>query len=258
MNLLKEKLAKGKVVFGPFMKFTDPAAVEIAGLAGFDFVIIDMEHGPVTYENTQNLIRAAEIRNITPIIRVSENKDIFIQRALDIGAHGVQVPQISTPENAEYVVHSSKFHPHGERGVCRYVRAADFSATPKSDYFRQANTETITIIHIEGVEGIRNLETIVQVNDIDIIFLGPYDLSQSCGFPGEVDHPEVIKKMNLAVKLARQNGKVVGTFVENPESAEKWIRSGVQYISYAVDVGIYLNACTEIVRKTRTLGGIKD
>lgn len=252
MNVLKYKLEKGEIVFGPFMKFTDPAAVEIAGLAGFDFVIIDMEHGPITYERAQDLIRAAELRNITPVIRVPENKEIFIQRALDIGAHAVQVPQISNAEDAEKVAHASKFYPDGARGACRYVKAARYSATPITEYFSQANNDTVTIIHIEGLEGISNLEKIVKVKGIDIIFLGPYDLSQSCGVPGQVDHPEVIKKMTEAVELARHHGKVVGTFVENTESVKKWSKLGVQYLSYSVDVGIYLQACTEIVNKCKT------
>ena len=252
MNLLKDKLQKGEVALGPFMKFTDPAAVEIAGLAGFDFVIIDMEHGPITFERAQDLIRAAELRNITPVIRVPENKEIYIQRALDIGAQAVQVPQISNAGDAERVARASKFYPDGERGACRYVKAARYSETPKAEYFSQANTDIITIIHIEGLEGISNLEKILEVKGIDIIFLGPYDLSQSCGVPGQVDHPEVVMKMTEAVKLAKQKGIIVGTFVENNESVKMWTNLGVQYLSYSVDVGIYLEACTEIVRNARS------
>jgi 4-hydroxy-2-oxoheptanedioate aldolase len=255
MNTLKEKLQNGEIVIGPFMKFTDPAAVEIAGLAGFDFVIIDMEHGPVSYERAQDLIRAAELRNVTPVIRVPENKEIYIQRALDIGAHAVQVPQISNAKDAENVARASKFHPEGARGACRYVRAARYSSTPKAEYFSHANNDVITIIHIEGLEGIKNLEKIVKVPGIDIIFLGPYDLSQSCGVPGQTDHPEVIKKMTEAVELARNYGKVVGTFVESAEAVKKWSGLGVQYLSYSVDVGIYLQACSDIVSKARAVTG---
>jgi len=253
MSVLKDKLEKGAVVLGPFMKFTDPAAVEIAGLAGFDFVIIDMEHGPITYERAQDLIRAAELRNITPVVRVPENKEIYIQRALDIGAQAIQVPQISNAEDAEKVAHASKFYPEGARGVCRYVKAARFSATPKAEYFRQANIDIMTIIHIEGLDGINNLEKIMNVEGIDIIFLGPYDLSQSCGVPGQVDHPEVLKKMTEAVELARKHGKVVGTFVESTESVKKWSNLGVQYLSYSVDVGIYLGACSDIVKAVKSI-----
>jgi 4-hydroxy-2-oxoheptanedioate aldolase len=249
---MKEKLQKGEVVLGPFMKFSDPAAVEVAGLAGFDFVIIDMEHGPISYESAQNLVRAAQLRNITPVIRVPENKEIYIQRALDIGAGAVQVPQVSTVEAARLVAGASKFFPQGARGMCRYVKAANYSATEKSEYFRKANEDVLTIIHIEGLEGVRNLHEIVKVPGIDIIFIGPYDLSQSCGVPGQVDHPEVVAKMTEAVTMARKNGKVVGTFVESPESVAKWAKLGVQYLSYSVDVGIYMKACEDIVHKSKS------
>jgi 4-hydroxy-2-oxoheptanedioate aldolase len=240
------------------MKFTDPAAVEVAGLAGFDFVIIDMEHGPITFERAQDLVRAAEARGITPVVRVPENKEIYIQRALDIGAKAVQVPQISNVQDAENVARASKFYPEGARGACGYVKAANYSATPKAEYFAQVSKDTMTIIHIEGLEGISNLEKIIEVEGIDIIFLGPYDLSQSCGFPGQTHHPEVIRKMTEAVELARKNGKVVGTFVESPEAVKKWAGLGVQYLSYSVDVGIYLQACADIVHKLKDISCISD
>lgn len=130
-NNLKEVLKEGKIVLGPFMKFTDPAAVEIMGFAGFDFVIIDAEHGPISMENAQNMIRAAESVNITPIIRVSNNDEALILRALDIGAQGIEIPQINSKSQAIKAIKSVKYSPQGERGVCRYVRAANYSSMDK-------------------------------------------------------------------------------------------------------------------------------
>jgi 4-hydroxy-2-oxoheptanedioate aldolase len=235
-------------LLGPFMKTSDPAMVEIAGLAGFDFVILDMEHGPVSYENLQNLIRAAENRKIIPIVRVPENNASCISKALDLGAQGIQVPQISTMKDAEAVVSAVKFFPHGHRGVCRFVRAAHYSSKDRFEYFNGSNTDVKIIIHLEGKDALDNFESMVLVQGIDIFFLGPYDLSQSIGHPGEVDHPEVEKLMQDIVKKARGAGKYVGTFVESPENAKKWISLGVKYISYSVDVGIYFSACKEIVQ----------
>jgi len=127
-NHLKKNLQGGKVVFGPFLKFTDPAVVEIMRFAGFDFVIIDEEHGPISNESSQNLIRAAESVGITPIIRVGNNEEILILRALDIGAQGIEIPQINSKVDAERAIKSVKYSPQGERGVCRYVRAANYSS----------------------------------------------------------------------------------------------------------------------------------
>jgi len=250
-NKVREIIEKGEVALGPFMKFTDPASVEIAGKAGFDFVIIDMEHGPVSVETAQNLIRAADLVDITPIIRVTENEPGFILRALDIGAGGVEVPQIGTKEDALRLVRSAKFAPRGSRGVCRFVRAADYSASDRYKYFEEANKETITVPHIEGTKGISNLKEILSVEGLDIVFVGPYDLSQSLNIPGQVEDSRVVEKMREVVNMCKKSRLAVGTFVDDFKAAKKWIAQGVQYISFSVDVGIFYEACRSIVRELK-------
>ena len=250
-NLLQNSLTEGKTVYGPFCKIQDPAIVEIAALSGFDFVIIDMEHGPYSIESAQNMIRAAEARGITPVVRVTENNETLILRTLDIGAKCIQVPQICTKADADRLVKSTKFYPKGERGMCRYVRAAEYTNISAVNHFGKANNDITTIIHIEGMEGINNLEEIVQVDGIDVIFLGPYDLSQSCGVPGDVNNPKVVDAMKGAVETARKYGKFVGTFTESPEKAKMWKDIGVQYISYAVDVGLVMNTFKDITKQLK-------
>lgn len=248
-NKLRDSLIEGKTLYGPFCKIQDPAIVEIAAYSGFDFIIIDMEHGPFSIESAQNMIRAAEARGITPVVRVTENSGTLILRILDIGAKCIQVPQVCTKADADKVVKAIKFFPKGERGMCRYVRAAEYTNIEPSNHFEKANDDVISIIHIEGMEGIKNLPEIVQVDGIDVIFLGPYDLSQSCGVPGQVNHPSVVNAMKEAVEVAKQYGKAVGTFTETPEQAKIWKDLGVQYISYAVDVGLVMNTFKDITSK---------
>lgn len=250
-NNLKEVLKEGKNVFGPFMKLTDPAVVEIMGFAGFNFVIIDTEHGPISIETAQNMIRAAESVNITPIIRVGSNDEALILRALDIGAQGIEIPQINSRSDALQAVKSVKYSPQGERGVCRYVRAANYSSMDKFKYFESANKETMIIAHIEGVEGINNLDEILSVSGIDVIFIGPYDLSQSLGIPGQVNNFLVVEKMKEVVLKCMQNKVAVGTFADDVETAKSWVSLGVQYMSFSVDVGILYNASKNIVGKLK-------
>ena len=250
-NYLKRTLEEGKNVFGPFMKFTDPAAVEIMGFAGFDFVIIDAEHGPISMQSAQNMIRAAGTANITPIIRVANNDESLILRALDIGAQGVEIPQINCKSDALRAVKSVKYSPQGERGVCRYVRAANYSSMDKFKYFKSANEETMIIAHIEGVEGINNLDEILSVPGIDVIFIGPYDLSQSLGIPGEVNHSLVIEKMKEVVLKCEQSKIAVGTFADDVETAKFWVSLGVQYMAFSVDVGILYDISKTIVNKLK-------
>lgn len=249
LNALKESITKGETLYGPFCKMQDPAIIEIAALSGFNFVIIDMEHGPFGIESTQNMIRAAEAKGITPIVRVTENSETLILRILDVGVKCIQVPQVCTKSDAERLVKATSFYPKGERGMCRYVRAADYTAIDGATHFGTANDSITTIIHIEGMEGINNLPEIVAVEGIDVIFLGPYDLSQSCGVPGQVHHKKVVTAMKYAVKLAKDYGKAVGTFTESIDDAKMWKEIGVQYISYAVDVGLVMNAFKEITKQ---------
>ncbi|NLL61814.1 MAG: aldolase [Candidatus Atribacteria bacterium] len=245
-NRLKDALKNGKTVFGPFLKFTDPAVVEIMGFAGFDFVIIDQEHGPISIETAQNMIRAAESVNISPIIRVAKNDESLILRALDIGAQGVEIPQINCKDDAILAVNSVKYSPQGCRGVCRYVRAANYSSMDRFKYFESANKDTMIIIHIEGVKGISNLDEILSVPGIDVVFIGPYDLSQSLGIPGKVHDPIVEEKMQEVILKCRQQKVGVGTFTDDVQTAKKWVSLGVQYMSFSVDVGILYDACCSL------------
>lgn len=242
----RKKLRDGQVVFGPFMKTSDPALVEIIGHAGFDFAILDMEHAPFTYANLQNLVMAAELAGTLPIIRAQNSSDIFISKALDMGAKGVQVPHITNAREAEACISAAKFHPKGERGMDPFVRAASYSSIPKEQYFSQAN-ETIVILQLEGKEAIENLDEILDVDGVDILFIGPYDLSQSMGVPGEVGHPRVVSQIESIVSRARSKGIVVGTFTDTLESVRMWTSAGIQYISHAVDVSIFSDACKLLI-----------
>jgi len=242
----KKKLRESYVL-GPFTKTSDPAFIEIMGYAGWDFVIIDLEHGPNSVQTVQNLIRAAQIANIFPIVRVKENTPPVIKEVLDIGAGGIHVPQIINVDAAKEVMELAKFAPQGMRGVDRFSRAADYSAMDKFKYFKEAN-EAVIILGLEGKEAIEKVDDIISLEGIDVIFAGPYDISQSLGITGQFDHPRVAEKVSEIVDKCAPKGIAVGNFVETIESAKKWIDLGVKYISYSVDVGIFYDACQEIVQ----------
>lgn len=245
LESFRKKIAEGPV-FGPFCKTGDPAFIEASGYAGFDFAILDTEHGPVTYQAMQNNIRAAEVTGMLPVIRVQDFTEPSIGKALDIGALGVQVPQITCAEDAKTAIAHARFFPAGERGVCRFVRAANYSSMERSEYFKNAN-QILVILQLEGQKAIDNLDEILAVPGIDIIFIGPYDLSQSLGVPGQVTHPTVIAKMKEIANRCAELGIIVGTFVDTPETCAMWKDAGVKYMSYSVDVGIYYEACKAIV-----------
>ena len=252
LNGLRSRLENGQTVFGPFMKLGSPEVVEIAGLAGFDFVILDTEHGPLTSETIQDLVRAAEVVRVSPIVRVYENNAALIGRSLDVGAQGILVPHISSQEEAAALAEAARFGPNGQRGVCCYVRAAGFSDTDRFEYFRNANENTLVVAMVEGKEGIANLDKILSIPGLDVIFVGPYDLSQSLGVPGQVKNPIVTQEMQRVVEKVRSADLAVGTFVDDVESAKRWADLGVQFISFSVDVGILYRAMKSIVEALKS------
>ncbi len=232
-----------QALLGPFSKTSDPNMVEAMGHGGMDFIILDLEHGPNDIVNLGNLIRAAERSGMFPVVRTLRNDQIG--RALDLGAAAVQIPHISTPQEAEAAARAARFAPAGSRGVCRYVRAADHSAMEKSDYFRSANDITV-IAQVEGREGLANLPAILDVPGIDAVFLGVYDLSQSLGFTGQVERPEVVDALRDVVHQCARKNIPVGTFVESVETARRYREMGVHYLCYSVDIGLLLTQCRDV------------
>lgn len=252
-NQLKQKLQRGEFVLGPFVNCAYPAFMEICGIAGFDFAVIDLEHGPLHPLVAEDLCRAADCTGLSPIVRVRKNDGPQIQRALDIGSAGVQVPQIETKVEAESVVKSAKYSPLGSRGLSLNTRAGLYTAAG-SQITGELNAESLVIVHVEGETGLKNWSEIVTVPHIDVIFLGPYDLSQSLGIPGQIRDSRVVELMTAAVATIRGAGKVAGTFADGPETAKQWIAAGVQYIGLSVDVAIFLRACQSLVQAVRSPG----
>lgn len=232
---LRERLLAGETVVGPFQSIASPFIAEIIGHAGFDFTILDQEHGPLTASDCVSLCAAAENVGMTPIIRVRNNTEGEIQRALDIGG-GVEIPQIETMADAEAAVEASRFDPLGSRGLSPYVRSGDYDGG--GDYTDRQNEDRTVIVHVEGEQAVENAQQILTVDGIDVVFLGPYDLSQSLGIPGQVRDERVESQMEHVCDLAADADAVVGTYADDPEMANRWIDAGVQFLALSVDAPI--------------------
>lgn len=236
-NNFKEKIKAGKAVIGTFVKMTDPSSVEIIGLAGFDFIVIDSEHVGFNKETITNLIRTAELYNIVPIVRVKENEKTEILQALDSGALGVQVPNVDTQSDARNVIDSAKYKPLGSRGFASTHRAAGFGMMDAKNYVRIANETTVLVCHCETQSSIDHLDAILQ-DEIDVIFIGPMDLSQSLGVIGEANHPKVKEAIQEIIKKVKASGKALGTVAPNAEVAREYIKAGIQYVTISSDQGM--------------------
>ena len=243
---LRGKLAGGQPAIGIFSKVLDSAFVEAAGLAGLDFIILDNEHGHSSLETIHNHVRAARLGGVTSIVRVKGTDAHAIGSALDSGAGGVQVPNVETAEQARAAVQAARFHPLGARGVCRFVRAADYGARDRADYFSGSN-ECVLVLQVEGLEGVANLDAILAVPGFDVLFVGPYDLSQAAGKPGQIDAPEVRALIDRIAATAKAAGKALGIFCDTPEALARYREQGIAYIAHSVDVSIFRDAVRAIV-----------
>ncbi|MGB1748964.1 MAG: HpcH/HpaI aldolase family protein, partial [Dehalococcoidia bacterium] len=168
---------------------------------------------------------------------------VFIQQGVTVR---VQVPQINQKSDAEKVVHAAKYAPLGERGVSVFTRAGNYYKDEAAGHPERQNDETMTVVHIEGQKGLNNLEEIMTVDGIDVLFLGPYDISQSLGVPGDVRSKIVEDALKEAASKARAQGRVIGSYAKDVEMGKWLIDLGVQYLSINVDATIYMQACEDI------------
>lgn len=241
----RDRLLDGETVIGPFQMIDSPAVAEIAGLAGYDFTILDQEHGPLTAETTLGLCAAAERGGASPVVRVRANDPPEIQRALDVGADAVEIPQIESLADAEAAVAAARFAPLGERGLSPYVRAGGYKGGP--EYTDKQNEHVTVIVHVEGQAGVEAYDDIVAVDGLDVVFLGPYDLSQSLGIPGQVHDDRVTEQMEDLCDRAAAAGTVVGTYADDPAMANRWIEAGAQFVALYVDAPTLLDAYRDTI-----------
>ncbi len=241
MNTKKEWLKNHPYLLGPFVRIPRAEIIEILAISGFDFAVVDLEHGPIMPNDLYPMILAAERHGIRLIARIPELKESYFKWLLDLGIGGLQIPHVKTAEDAQKAVRFSCFAPDGERGLCRFVRAAEFSNIPKEQYLKEANQKSLLILQIEGKEGVKNINEIVSVPGIDVIFIGPYDLSQSLGLIGQIWHERVVSEISKVIEICSGFGVAVGVFTDTSEGIKHWSSLGVKYLNYRIDVEMFLS-----------------
>src|SRR6267378_640396 len=201
-NTLKQRLYAGKAAFGVMCTFPSPPVVEMLGHLGFDWILLDNEHGSITVDTAEACIVGAELSGMAPIVRPVGNKAEIIAPFLDRGAWGVQVPHVNTADEARAAVDAVKYGPEGHRGIFSGGRPAGYGFKgATADYAKDANRNTLVCLMLEEVEAIKNLPDLVKVPGVDVYFIGSGDLSQSMGYTGQQAHPEVQEVMERGVKI---------------------------------------------------------
>jgi len=234
-NLLRKKINKSDSVIGTWSSLSSPNVISVLGATDLDFVVIDMEHGSMSFETVENMVRAAEAADIAPIIRVSDNDQQIILRALETGSRSIMVPHIENVKDASSVVESCYYFPDGRRGLSPYTRIHNFTHDELSDSLQYENQETFIGILVEGKVGLSNLEDIIKVKGIDLIYLGLFDICQSVGLPGRLDHPKVIYEIERCCDLIQSSGIIAGCMTTKIENIIMIENIGYKFIAYLND-----------------------
>lgn len=253
-NRTKALLAQGKLAFGTMVRsFRTPEIIPLCAGAGWDYVILDSEHGPFNSETLSNLCLTASYEEVNLLVRIPESHYSSIAQPLDFGAEGLIIPHVETPEQARFVIESAKYEPQGHRGASTAAVAARYPDLPAADYIEWANRETMVVIQIETRKGLENVEEILKVPGLDAVMIGPFDLSQSLGIPADTRDPRMEKAFRRIIGACQQNGIAPGVHLQDPEVVRYWISQGMRFVTYQYDSKLFRDNARNAVSSLRAI-----
>jgi 4-hydroxy-2-oxoheptanedioate aldolase len=255
-NFFLDKIKNNQKPLGTFFFMGNASLAECLGLAGLDYFIADMEHGPFDIESSLEIVRGAELRKITPMARVKDSSRASILKALDIGMRGIVVPNIQSVAEAEQVVAYGKYFPKGQRGLAS-ARGAGFGfadfALDLGSYMKVCNEKTLLLPQCETKGCLEHIEEIAALDGVDGIFIGPFDLSAALGKPAQFDRPEFQEALKRIQEACKAAGKPAIMFAMNAESAKKYLQDGFDSVTVATDAAIYINAFKDLIRNVKNI-----
>jgi len=232
---LKQKLKNNELTIGSWIMMGNPMSVEVMALAGFEWLVVDIEHTSIDLETAQTLITTIQANGIKALVRVSKNEEVVIKKILDMGADGIIVPMVSTKEEALQAVEYAKYPPVGKRGVGLY-RAQKYGKGFE-EYKKWVNEELVIIAQIEHINAVANIDEIIKVEGIDGTIIGPYDLSGSMGYPGEFEREDVKEAVQKVLDRCKEHNIPSGFHVVDtePEKLNLKIAQGCTFLAYGID-----------------------
>lgn len=227
----KDRMRRGDRLLGFFIGTPSPATVEMAGLCGYDFVIIDTEHGPADIETIENMLRAAAMHGMAGLVRVPDGSVASIQRVLDAGADGILVPHVSSAAIAREVVERALYAAEGKRGVA-LSRSSSYGVGDSKAYYATRNRHTCVIVMVEDAEALPVVEEIVAVPGLDAVFIGPGDLAASLGHAGDIRHPAVQEAVGTIAAAAQRAGVARATVGRTAEDVRRLVAAGTGMVCF--------------------------
>jgi len=249
VNKFKRAITEGRMQLGAWLVSGAPSTAEALGCAGFDFLVVDMEHTPVDTPEMIEILRTIAGTPAQAMVRLVWNDPVWLKRVLDGGAQTVLLPFVQTAEEAQRAVAATRYPPDGIRGVAGNHRGSRFGTVP--DYLKNAASELCVMVQIETVKGFDNLAAIAAVPGVDSIFIGPSDLAASMGLLGDVGNAAVQEKLKAAAKQLRQLRKPCGILGMNPEMTAQFIGYGYDWVAIGSDMAFMVGRAQEVLGKAR-------
>jgi 2-keto-3-deoxy-L-rhamnonate aldolase RhmA len=247
---IRERALKRELLGGTFLNLGSSLTAEIAGNAGFDWVLVDLEHGAGDRSELLLQLQAIESTPAVPLVRIPTNDPVIFKRVLDLGASGIMVPYVQNADEARKAVAAMRYPPDGVRGVAVMNRACGFG--PGFDeYFKTAGSRLLTILQIETPVAIDNIDAIAAVDGADVLFIGPMDLSVGFGVVGQWDHPKMSTAREKLVNACKKHGKIAGMIAGNEDQIEQSITEGFTFISYSSDSSLVVKGMNTIAAAFR-------
>jgi len=254
MYKIKKKLQKGELVLGTIIsEIRNPNIAYMLAQCGFEFFIIDNEHGSYNPETISNMIAAARGANISVIVRIPEIKRESILKPLDAGAAGMLVPMVNTASQAKEVVQHAKYPPMGNRGAALRRPHNLYTKVNATDYLKQANENTFIVVQAETTTSIENIDEIAAVEGVDCIFVGPFDLSISLGIPGQINHSLEMEAIEKVASACKKNNKIAGILMFDQEMLTHWIKKDFRFAVYSSDITMLADAASQTVKELKKI-----
>jgi 2-keto-3-deoxy-L-rhamnonate aldolase RhmA len=251
----REKLASGATVTGPIVnEARTVGTIKALKLAGHDFIWLDMEHAMYTWETVQTLVQYARAIGITPLVRVTDLQYALVARALDAGAIGAVVPRVDTPEDVAAAVSYSFYPPVGRRGAGGEGRYGYERRTP-ADGHAEVNGATVTIVQVETMAAVERIDELAAVEGIDVICVGPQDLSISLGLTGQFDHPTFVEAVERVMRRVSAAGKTAGMVERDARRFERWHAAGCRFFALNTDINMIYQQASADVATVRAFAG---
>lgn len=253
-NILRQRLAAGRKVFGCWIELLDPAVTEMLSMVGYDFLLVDTEHGPGDAMTVAHQLRAASASDTTVIVRVPCNDPVVMKKTLDVGAEAVMIPMVETGDEAKAAVAACRYPPRGIRGVAHTdIRGSDYGLKGM-EYLRTASDNIFVICQVESAKAVQNVEAIAAADGVDMVLIGPFDLSASLGRPAEFDDPEHKRLMARTEKAVKDAGKFLGTTPYGGHTPGELFARGYDLIVGKPDVSMLRDAALQQVKEHKPAG----